>query len=319
MNEEHYWKKTLEVLEKEEQVVLIVIIERTGSAPNIPGAKMFITHDDSMGTVGGGNSEHKLFERAKQLLKEGKIVVENVHMEHRENSIEDSSGMICSGSQTFAIITLEKKDIPTINKIIESHVEAQPGTLTINENGISFEFAEILETDCIYYYEGTSWTYQEKIGEQNSLFIIGGGHVSLALSRIMKTLGFHISVYDDRKDLPTMINNEHAHVKQIVSYEDLPAMIPEGDNIYVTIMTYGHISDELVLESIIDKKCRYIGMMASSNKKQQIFGSLEKKGISTKLLDSIHSPIGVRIKSHTPEEIAISIAAEIIQVKNTQK
>ena len=84
-------------------------------------------------------------------------------------------------------------------------------------------------------------------------------------------------------------------------------------------MTYGHVSDELVLESIIDKKCRYIGMMASASKKQQIFASLEKKGISTDLLNSIYSPIGIKIKSHTPEEIAISISAEIISVKNSEK
>ena len=319
MNEEHYWKKTLEELDKGKNVVLIVIIERTGSAPNIPGAKMFITHDDSMGTVGGGNSEHKLYERAKLLLKEGRIAVENVHMEHREDSIEDSSGMICSGSQTFAIVVLGENDIPIINEIIVSIVQAQPGVLTITENGISFEFKEILAYDRIYSDEGISWTYQENIGVQNKLFIIGGGHVSLALSHIMDTLGFHITVFDDRKDLPTMINNDYAHVKQIVSYENLPSMIPEGDNIYVTIMTYGHVSDELVLESIIDKKCKYIGMMASSSKKQQIFTSLKEKGISTQLLDSIHTPIGIKIKSHTPEEIAISIAAEIIQVKNKEK
>ncbi|MFW9853201.1 MAG: XdhC family protein [Candidatus Thorarchaeota archaeon] len=316
MNVENYWKKTLEELKKGKNVVLIVIIERTGSAPNIPGAKMFITHDDSMGTVGGGNSEHKLYERAKSLLKEGRVAVEKVHMEHREDSLEDSSGMICSGSQTFALIVLGENDIPDIGKIIESHVKAQPGVLTINEKGINFDFTDTLATDRNYFEEGTSWTYQENTGIQNRLFCIGGGHVSLALSRIMKTLGFHITVFDDRKDLPTMINNDYAHVKQIVSYEKLPSMIPEGDNIYVTIMTYGHVSDELVLESIIDKKCRYIGMMASSSKKQQIFTSLKEKGISTQLLDTIHTPIGIKIKSHTPEEIAISIAAEIIRIKN---
>jgi xanthine dehydrogenase accessory factor len=81
-------------------------------------------------------------------------------------------------------------------------------------------------------------------------------------------------------------------------------------------MTFGHVSDELVLEKIITKKCRYIGMMASKAKRQQVFENLVRKGVSTSLLDTVFSPIGIKIKSHTPEEIAISIAAQIIKIKN---
>jgi len=318
MNEEQSWKTILTELEQGKLAVVVVIIQRTGSAPNIPGAKMFVTLDYLMGTVGGGNSEHKLLNHARTLLKEGKSLVEKVHMEHKGNEIEDSSGMICSGSQTFALITLEETDRPSIKEIIESYTKAQPGVLTITEKGIIFETGKTLKHDHIFSEQGTSWTYQENVGLQDRLFIIGGGHVSLALSRIMETIGFHITVFDDRKELPTMTNNTYAHEKEVVSYDNISTYIPEGENVYATIMTFGHSSDELVLEKIIAKKCKYIGMMASSAKKNQVFSNLEKKGVSKKLLDTIHSPIGVEIKSNTPEEIAISIAAEIIKVKNKE-
>ena len=318
MNEEHYWKTILTGLEQGKHAVLVVIIERTGSAPNIPGAKMFITLDDAMGTVGGGNSERRLFDRARTLLTEEKSSVEKVHMEHSDTAHENSSGMICSGSQTFALIPLGKNDIHTIKDIIESFTKAQPGVLTINEKGIFFDTSNRLTEDRTFSEDGTSWIYHENIGIQDRLFIIGGGHVSLALSQIMETLDFHITVIDDRKKLPTMIANTYAHMKKVVPYDNIADIIPEGDNIYVAIMTFGHKSDEYVLERIITKKCKYIGMMASPAKKQQVFSNLEKKGISKDLLDFLHSPIGIKIRSHTPEEIGISIAAEIIQVKNSK-
>ena len=316
MNEEHHWKTALEELVKGKPVVLIVIIERIGSAPNIPGAKMFITSNVAMGTVGGGNSEHELYCRAQNLLEEGIPIVEKRHLEHSDSAQEISSGMICSGSQKFALVYLGKEDIKTIKQILESITQAKPGVLTIDDKGIDFKFEGKLTNDRIYSEKGGYWKYQENIGIKNKLFIIGAGHVSLALSRIMVTLDFHITVIDDRENLPTMTNNENAHEKIVTSYEKIDKFIPEGENVYVTIMTYGHISDEIVLEKIISKKCKYIGMMASAAKKQQVFTSLEKKGLPEPLLNKIYSPIGIKIKSHTPEEIAVSIAAEIIKIKN---
>jgi xanthine dehydrogenase accessory factor len=316
MNEENYWKTTLEELKQGRPVVLIIIIERIGSGPNIPGAKMFVTSDSAMGTVGGGNSEYILLNQAKTLLRKNNTKIEIVNLEHTDTAETDSSGMICSGSQRFALVNFGKEDIETILQIITSMIEAKPGVLTINNKGINFKFTKILKTDRIFSEEETHWSYQENIGIQDRLFIIGGGHVSLALSRVMETLGFHITVIDDRENLPTMLKNTYAHKKIVESYENIPKLIPEGNNVYVTIMTYGHISDEIVLEAIISKKCRYMGMMASSSKKKQVFTNLMSRGISETLLNKIHSPIGVKIKSHTPEEIAISIAAEIIGIKN---
>ncbi len=317
MSEEHIWKTLLSNLEQNKQAVVVVIIQRTGSAPNIPGAKMLVTTDKVMGTVGGGISEHKLLEHARTLLEEKIVAVETVFMDHSETATEHRSGMICSGSQTFALISLGKQDIVTIKNITEVFSKGQSGILTLNQEGINFAFGDSLTDDNIYTEEDSSWTYQENIGVHDKLFIIGGGHVSLALSRIMETLGFHITVVDDRKNLPTMDANSYAHERIVMSYKNILSIIPQGNNIYVTIMTFGHSSDELVLENLIAKKIKYLGMMASDTKKHQIFTNLKNIGISKAILDTVHSPIGLKINSHTPEEIAISIAAEIIFIKNS--
>ncbi|MCG3226612.1 MAG: XdhC family protein [Candidatus Heimdallarchaeota archaeon] len=316
MNEENLWGTIISELDNSNCAVLIVIIQRIGSAPNVPGAKMLVMLDNVMGTVGGGISEHKLFDRARDMLSKEKLTIETIHLDHNENATENRSGMICSGSQKFALIPLGKEHLQIIKEIKESHINAIPGVLTLDEKNIHFKIGITLKEDRIYSEEGTSWTYKENIGVQDKLFIIGGGHVSLALSRIMKTLNFHVTVIDDRNKLPTMITNTYANEKIIASYDTIEEIIPEGNNVFVAIMTFGHISDEQVLEKIITKKCKYIGMMASSRKKQQILSNLEKKGITKSLLDTIYSPIGIKINSNTPEEIAISIAAELIQTKN---
>lgn len=318
MSEENYWKSTLAELEQGRKAVLVVIIDREGSAPNKPGAKMFVMEDRVMGTVGGGNSEHQLLDRAQILLLETTNTPIKVHLDHSIDAIEESSGMICSGSQSFALVPIVKDNNSIIKKIIKCFSDNQTGVLRLTEKGLDFESGNTITKDHLYSERGSSWTYQENIGTRDRLFIVGGGHVSLALSHIMDTLGFHITVFDDRKELPTMNANVYAHEKQIVSYEEIASYIPEGKNIYVTIMTFGHQSDEQVLEKIIAKNCNYIGMLASASKKKQVFENLEGKGIAKSLLDKIYSPIGIKIRSHTPEEIAISIAAEIIKVKNKE-
>ncbi len=318
MNEKQFWEMVLDTLEEGNSAVLVVIIDKKGSGPNLPGAKMFATSNEVSGTVGGGISELNLLNHARRLLKEGKIATETILLEHSETAEENRSGMICSGSQTFALVPLSTLDKSTIKAIIEAYDEVKTGIIALSEKGISFDRNKSLTEDRVFSTENEIWLYQENIAQQDKLFIIGGGHVSLALSRVMKTLDFHITVYDDRENLPTMNNNTFTHKKQILSYDDIAGNIPEGDNIYVIVMTFRHFSDENVLERIISKKCRYIGMLASIKKAETIFSNLDKKGVSKDLLDIVHSPIGIKIQSNTPEEIAISIAAEIILTKNSK-
>ncbi len=319
MNEEKFWRTALEFLEVGKDIILIIMIQRIGSAPNKPGAKMLVSADTLIGTVGGGIAEHRLIEQARIVLEKGIPKVDTVFLDHSEGNQEHHSGMICSGSQTFALILLKKEDITRIKILHEAFTKAIPGVLALTAEGLSYSTEEILKEDNFYTKSEDDWEYKENIGIQNKLFVIGGGHVSLALSRIMETLDFHITILDDRQDLPTMQSNSYAHEKHVISYENILSYVPEGENVFVTIMTYGHSSDELVLEKLIARNYRYIGMMASVFKKEQAFAGLENKGISEELLSSVHSPIGLKIKSDTPEEIAVSIAAEIIAVKNKNK
>jgi len=130
-------------------------------------------------------------------------------------------------------------------------------------------------------------------------------------------MDFYIRVYDDRADLKTMVENDAAHEKYSISnYEHIVNSIPEGTNEYIVIMTFGYRSDDIVIRGLLGKNYRYVGVLGSQTKINKLFDEYSREGISEHWLQQIHTPIGLDIHSQTPEEIAVSIAAEIIKVKN---
>ena len=150
-----------------------------------------------------------------------------------------------------------------------------------------------------------------------TLFIFGGGHISLSLAQMGQRLGFKIAVIDDRAEFA---NTERFPEAEPVLAEDYAQAFPRlkiDKTSYIVIVTRGHQHDELVLEWAISTPARYIGMIGSKTKVKTIFSHLLAKGVPQEKLDSVHSPIGLGIGAQTPEEIAVSILAEIIKVRRS--
>jgi xanthine dehydrogenase accessory factor len=149
------------------------------------------------------------------------------------------------------------------------------------------------------------------------LTIVGGGHVSLALSRLACNLEFEITVLDDRADLVTLAANHFAHHRhQVSSYDALAAAVPTGPNRYVVVMTVGYRTDAVALRQLLSRDYAYLGVMGSATKVAELRRVLLEEGYSAEALAQLRGPIGVPINSHTPEEIAVSVAAELIAVRN---
>ena len=133
----------------------------------------------------------------------------------------------------------------------------------------------------------------------------------------MSTMDFYIHLFEDREHLNTMEANNYAHEKTIVKdYTELKELIPSGENNYVVVMTFGYRTDDIAVKALVNKDFKYFGLLVSKKKIEKMFSGYKNEGIDDNLLNKIHSPIGLQIKSETPEEIAVSIAAEIIKVKN---
>jgi xanthine dehydrogenase accessory factor len=306
-------------LQQNQKVVLMVVVESSGSSPGRQGFKMAIAGDEMFGSIGGGVMEVSLVELAKGNSKKvkGKNKSEIIEQVHQKNST-NSSGMICSGKQTVIIKELLQGDLQTIKKIIDCLKNNRSAFIEITEDSMQvIESTQLNSTHLFQKESETSYIYQEKLGCQNQLYIIGGGHCALALSELMSKLDFHITVFDDRPDLNTLQKNSFANQVEIIeSYEKIGELIPSDASAYVVVMTLGYKFDEIVIRKLFDKNFKYFGVLGSKSKMKTLLKNLEKDGFDEKRLAKIHTPIGLPINSRTPEEIAISIAAEIVSVKN---
>ncbi|PKP31339.1 MAG: xanthine dehydrogenase [Bacteroidetes bacterium HGW-Bacteroidetes-16] len=312
------WKFISEKLSRGLHCYLMVIVESNGSSPGRKGFKMAVSQDQELvGSVGGGSMEHRLVEECKMLLQQPENHVFLRKEIHHDNSASPS-GMICSGNQTIAFFPLMVQHLELVQNILSAIENKEPCSLIYHQEGILLQNQP---TDYQHKRSGLStdenWVFTEMPGYRHHVFIVGGGHVGLALSRILLILDFQITIFDEREHVNTFEDNVFAHEKKRINYNEAGQHIPEGSNIMVVIMTQFHTSDSIVLKQLIGKKLGYLGMMGSKAKVNTIFRQLENEGISRELLQRVHSPIGIEILSQTPEEIAISIAAELIAVKNS--
>ena len=312
------WKLIAESLQQQIAVMLLYVLESSGSSPGRQGFFMAVNAKNEIkGSIGGGIMEHKFVEMVKEKLRVNGQEAGVRKQFHDKSVAKDQSGMICSGEQTILLYPVQQKDKKRIQNIISSLQQNENGTLVLSPSGIEFS-KTIPPKDFEFKMQSeVEWSYKEKTGYKNELFIIGGGHCALAFSKLMRQMDFYIRLYDTRKDLPTIIKNKTAHEKHILdNYEELSKFISPGSNYYVVIMTFGYRTDDIALKALLGKQFKYLGLLGSKKKIEKMFNDYRKEGIKEEWLQRIHSPIGLAIKSQTPEEIAVSIAAEIIKVKN---
>ena len=148
------------------------------------------------------------------------------------------------------------------------------------------------------------------------LVIFGGGHCGVALSWLAAWVGFDVTVYDNRTEWASAEKHPHAGKTVCGPYDAILPTLAIPDNAYVVIMTHGHQHDGIVLRQLLDAPLKYLGMIGSARKVEGLFQSMLNDGVSAEQLKRVHAPIGVPIGSHTPEEIAVSIVAEMIGEKN---
>lgn len=167
-----------------------------------------------------------------------------------------------------------------------------------------------------YIHADNAEQFLQEFKIKSTAYIFGAGHVGMAVEPILRYVGFDTVVIDDREEF---INRERfPKAKDIVKVKDYKETIPQiqsGKDSYIVIITRGHAGDLEVLKNSLKIDCAYIGMIGSRKKVAHTFELLEKEGVPKERLEFVHSPIGIDIKAETPEEIAISITAEMIRVR----
>lgn len=170
----------------------------------------------------------------------------------------------------------------------------------------------------VFELDGRS-VFRELLGSDKEIVICGGGHVSMPIITIGRMMGFQVTVIEDR---PMFANNARRQGATKVicdSFEKALETIGGNADTFFIIVTRGHRYDKECLRSIAKKPHAYIGMIGSRRRVGMVKETLAEEGISREVLDSVYTPIGLDIGAETPEEIAVAIMAEVIEVKNKKK
>jgi|LGVE01.1.fsa_nt_gb xanthine dehydrogenase accessory factor len=333
-----------------EKLVMATILEKNGSTPREQGTKMLIQQDFSIvGTIGGGIVEALTIKAAAKVFEEKTFRVEKFSL---TNEDAGNAGMVCGGNLIVLLEYLNCDDVLTIeflnefnllrknksnfmivtdisetnehNNFIRKWICTETGLFGSESNQVIPIIKEIRT-----YFEEMKYSkaflknntyFIEPFFNNENIVIFGAGHIGKVLAEFCKKLGFYVVVVDDREDFANNNRfNTADEIRVIPSYEGLEECVNITPQSYVIIVTRGHSYDKEVLSQMLDTDARYIGMIGSKNKRKYIYKCLLEEGYTQEELEMVHSPIGLPIFGQTPEEIAISIVAEIILVRRGPK
>ncbi len=345
---ENPFKDISQLLDEGQKVVLARIIKQVGSSPRSIGTKFIVLEDGFVkGTIGGGLFEHRTIERAKESLKENKSGIMHFQMTGDEVSKTD---MLCGGvvdvylEPVFPGKTTARDIFTRISNLIDEdrkgvlvtlisdgiRPEDEKCRLLIEEDGSTMgeiraistedkrQFEKILEIKTpklIEIEKGKESVFVEPVRPYDVLYLFGAGHVSTFVASLASMVGFRVVVIDDRKEFANKERFNTADELIVLPFPDVFEKLNITSSSYIAIITRGHIQDLNVLRETLKRSDGYIGMIGSRRKREKIYQALMKEGVSEERLKKVHSPIGLDIGAETPEEIAVSIVAELIRVR----
>ncbi len=157
----------------------------------------------------------------------------------------------------------------------------------------------------------------EPILQAPSVFIFGAGHIAFSLSKMADMAGYRVTVIDDRPGFACQERFPEAEKLVSTDFGSSFEQLRIDKQSFIVIVTYGHKNDQAVLEGALKTPALYIGMIGSKTKNRAVYENLKARGVTEDQLSRVHAPIGLHINAHTPEEIAVAILAEMIQVKRS--
>ncbi len=345
---EFNWKDLVTALKTDSHVAVCTIIKKSGSAPREVGARMLVREDGSIsGTVGGGIGEHEVIQAAIAASKAGRSYLLDYSLAGEKGL---DSAAICGGHFTIFIgcwtqgedlelasaiaatltggktcslceslpqtetSTVERTLIdPAGNVVISSPATASAALLAAAANGNKTESipVQLLPDD-------TSGFLLSEITLAPQMVIFGGGHLALPLVEMANWCRFAVTVIDDRPEFSDSKRFPLADKVITAPMEDVSNLYSPGANTWLVLITREHTHDYVLLKQLLGTEYAYLGMIGSRRRTTIVKQRLLDEGSSKAEIDSLYSPIGLEINAQTPAEIAISIMAEIIKVKNKE-
>ena len=322
------FSKLLYMLEKERPTVLVTIIADRGSAPRGAGSQMLVGEEGRiLGTIGGGAVEGKADAMARQLLREQRSCC---HLFRLHAAAGESIGMVCGGDVMVQFQYIPGTSIlwkALAGKVLERISARQPGWLALKTDGSGASLLTdtgeaILGDPAPGQVTEEGWKPEQNrdffclplpIGERVILF--GGGHCAQALAPLLHTVGFRVTVFDERAEYACHENFPTAQHIITGDYTRLSDYLQFTSEDYIVIMTNGHSYDLEVQDQVLREPFAYVGVIGSRKKTATVNRTLRERGVPEEAIARVHTPIGTPIKAVTPEEIAVSITGELIYTR----
>ena len=301
----------------ESSLVLATVVAVKGSTPREVGAKMLVKAQGQVGTIGGGAGEAKVYQQALEVLATGEKQLVEINLLGNE---EDSQG-VCGGMME---VWLEKWQgeiaIALIQQILNYLKTGQSIILTtpLSQDRSPHLLLNDLIPPLKRGARGVT-EFIEKIIPPPTLLIVGAGHCGVALAKVAHFMGMRIMVVDDRPDFahPAQFPLETVVITDTVA--NILNQIEKIENLYIALVTRNYQQDIAAVRSLFDFSAhislQYLGIIGSIKRIKIVQQHLEKLGYNFQDFPHIYAPIGLDIGALTPEEIAISICAEILKVK----
>ena len=310
-----FWTKVAEELDAGRTVFVAVVVGHKKGSPGTEGASLLFTeNEEQFGTIGGGAMEARVLENAKRALKSGVSGPVLETLLHRKSE-ESPSGLICGGSQTHVSFVLDQTYEEVVFEIKRRLEVGESGAVTLSALGVSLQDEDFSKESVGFSKENDDWGAWIGLFNRRRLLVVGCGHCGAALARQMDLLGFHVTLVDPRgslfstQDLPERIVNE------IESYSEAAQAISlkYARLTFVVVMTPSYLDDVDALTSLLPNPFPFMGVMGSPAKLKKIREELKSRNIGHEDWSRVTAPVGLPIGSDTPEEIAVSIAAQILQ------
>ena len=336
------YKEIVQLLAQGKKVTLVTVIQQSGSAPRKSGAQMVMREDgSSVGSVGGGRLEADCLSAARRVTAEGAAQVMGFHLTGTEVAETD---MLCGGDAEIFIEPLAPglrdlyANLLEIQKrggeaVLATVISAEPvregmggkglvisdgraiGPLALDREFLTAAQEVMREKKVrLIPYHGER-LYLEPVFPEPVLYIFGAGHISRAIAPVAHMVGFKVIVIDDRTEFADRVHFPEADEIWVEEFEGIGEKVDPDEQAYMVIVTRGHMHDYTVLKQLLNTDTRYIGMIGSRRKRDIIYRQLKQDGYTQGELDRVHAPIGLAIGAETPEEIAVSIVAEMIAVR----
>jgi xanthine dehydrogenase accessory factor len=338
------WVSTVnEMLGRKQPLVMALILSQEGSTPRAAGTRMMIGADGAVvGTIGGGRIEAIVMETAREMLGKPGAVIRSFDL---TSEIADAMDMICGGKLEILIdsIAPDEANCLFFSSLSQMLNQRQKGLMVseLLESGsavLQVRRAALLQDGGIIGNpdnrkkidavpkklrspvltgSGDLRFFIEPVMAAETLYLFGAGHVSLQTAILAKRVGFETVVLDDRAEFANTCRFPDAdEVRVLASFEQAFEGLEIHADSYPVILTRGHLHDKTVLQQALKTPAGYIGMIGSRKKRDAIYRALENEGFSADDFEKVHCPIGLSIGAQTPEEIAVSIVAELIHVRS---